>query len=48
MCLRPHGRSENFYGDRNRFEVIYRPTHMYNMNDINIMYDITLTIRNKA
>ena len=22
MCLRPHGRSENFYGDRNCFEVI--------------------------
>ena len=22
-CLRPHGRSENFYGDRNWFEVIY-------------------------
>ena len=23
VCLRPHGRSENFYGDRNWFEVIY-------------------------
>ena len=27
MCLRPHDRSENFYGDRNRFEVIY--AYMY-------------------
>ena len=24
MCLRPHDRSENFYGDRNRFKVIYQ------------------------
>ena len=23
MCLRPRGRNENFYGDPNRFEVIY-------------------------
>ena len=22
VCLRPQGRSENFYGDRNRFKVI--------------------------
>ena len=21
VCLRPHGRSVNFYGDRNQFEV---------------------------
>ena len=41
VCLRPHGQSEKFYGDRNRFEV-------KNMNDINIMDDITLTIRNEA
>ena len=23
VCLRPHGRRENFYGNRNRFEAIY-------------------------
>ena len=41
MCLRPHGQSENFYSDRNPFQVIYT-VHMYiyNMIDINIMDDI--------
>ena len=40
VCLRPHGRSENFYDDRNRFEVMYTYI-IYNMNDINFMDDIT-------
>ena len=44
MCLRPHGRSVNFYGDRNRIEVLIC---INNMND-NIIDDITLTTRNKA
>ena len=30
VCIRPHDRSENFYGDRNRFDaekkLIYEPT----------------------
>ena len=49
VCLRPHCRSKNFHGYRNRFEVIYTYSICaYNMNNINIMDDITLTIRTKA
>ena len=34
MCLRPHGQSENFYGDRNQFKVIYNNNNNNNNNFI--------------
>ena len=44
MCLGPHahGPGENFFGDRNRFNI----NVLNNMNG-NIIDDITLTIGNK-
>ena len=45
MCLRPHGQSENFYGVRNRFEVIYIYIYIYTVYIYIYIYIYIMYIR---